>query len=97
MTTPNRFARNASFLVLSTYDSDEDINQRFDSLPNSSWSVRNVERFVNELENEDARITISNGNIEQFTFTASQIWIDIEGAPVQTTNLDEVLDFFTAP
>jgi len=97
MQTPNRFSRNASFLVISVYDSVEDINQRIDSLPNAQWSLRNVERFVNELDNEDARITISNGNIRQYTFAASQAWLDIEGTPLQTANLDEVLDFFMNP
>lgn len=94
MTTPNRFARNGSFLIASTYDADLGINKRFISLPNGQWFIKDVVRFTNSDENEDANITISNGNITQFSFNALSAWLDINGIPVQTPNLDEILDFF---
>lgn len=97
MTTPNRFARNGSFLVASLYNPDTDIDSRIGSLPNGQWFISEVDRFINSDEYEDATITISNGNISKFTFKALSIAIKVDGSFVTTTNLDEILDFFTLP
>ena len=95
MAQPNYFSRNASFLKAGNYaDSTVSINN---TLPNAQWFISKVERFVDADENNNAKITISNGNIVQFTFNALASWYDINDTPTQTTNLDEILDFFTAP
>jgi len=96
MTTPNRFKRNSSFLILSSYDPDTDIDSVIGSLPNGQWFIDGIEWFTNSNEDLDARITISSGNISKFTFTATKVAIYVNGDFI-TTNANEILDFFMLP
>lgn len=100
MRTPNYFKRDGSVLSWGYLDVDAETTE-IDDFSDVSRVNTPFERFEDVDGNGDpitnAKISLLVGNIRKAVFKALSIWIDVNGTPMQTTNLDEIIDFFTAP
>jgi hypothetical protein len=96
MAQPNYFRRNSANLEFGNYDSDTEILEITGAFPTGDWCIKDVVRF-DDGGNTNAIMPFFLGGIRQFTVKAFSIWLEVEGTPLQSTNVDEILDFFMNP
>lgn len=100
MRTPNYFKRDGSVLSWGYFDVNAETIER-DDFSDISRVNTPFERFEDVDGNGDpitnAYIQLWVGSLLRHTVKAFDLWIDVNGTPLQTTNLDEIIDFFFNP
>ena len=96
MTQPNYFKRNSANLEFGNFDPDTETITITGSFPTGDWCIKDIARFT-DGESTNANLPFFLGGIRQFTVRAFSAWCDIDGTPLQSTNLDEILSFFLNP